>query len=411
MNKHFYIDLITGLRVDYETLIVDLNQTNSFYKYCQESDYYCIFKNLLVSLIIDEPIYLLDPDASTDDLSLITGEKEEIRNSSIDVSIKRIPDIVSLRNYIQKAQKWRLYLCTSGTTGNPKMISHDYKTITRIVKTSAKHADSVWGFAYNPTHIAGVQVFFQAILNFNTIVRLFGLQKELIIKSIIEEKITHISATPTFYRLLLPINEKINHVKRITSGGEKLDLQTTSKLKEIFTEATFRNVYASTEAGSIFTSENEYFTIDSETIKLVKILDDELFLRSELIGKTNISLLNDDWYATGDLVEIISNDPIIFRFISRRNEIINVGGYNVNPHEVEEAIRSIKNIDKVIVYSRKNSVTDNIVCADIVCKDIDLTVPIINSLLRAKLPEYKIPRMINFVDNISLTRTGKQARK
>ena len=411
MNKPFYIDLINGLRIDYETLIIDLNQTKSFSKYCLERDYYSIFKNLLVSLLIDEPIYLFDPDTSTDEISLITSEKDKIENSSMEVSINRIPDIITLRNFIEKVQKWRLFLCTSGTTGNPKMISHDYKTITRIVKISAKHSDSIWGFAYNPTHIAGVQIFFQAILNFNSIVRLFGLQKELIIKSIIEEKITHISATPTFYRLLLPINEKINHVKRITSGGEKLDLQTTSKLKEIFTEATFRNVYASTEAGSVFTSENEYFTIDSDTIKLVKILGNELFLRSELIGETNTSLLNDDWYATGDLVEIISNDPIKFRFISRRSEIINVGGYNVNPHEVEEAIRSIKNIDKVIVYSRKNSVTDNIVCADIVCKDIDLTVPVINSLLRAKLPEYKIPRMINFVDNISLTRTGKQARK
>jgi acyl-coenzyme A synthetase/AMP-(fatty) acid ligase len=80
---------------------------------------------------------------------------------------------------------------------------------------------------YNPTHMAGIQVFFEALLNPNTMVRLFGLAKDDVFRAITKYNITHISATPTFYRLLLLANKVFMNVNRITSGGEKFDTKTT----------------------------------------------------------------------------------------------------------------------------------------------------------------------------------------
>jgi len=57
------------------------------------------------------------------------------------------------------AKSWKIGLYTSGTTGRPKKVYHTFASLTRNVKTGDKYADNVWAFAYNPTHVAGVQVF------------------------------------------------------------------------------------------------------------------------------------------------------------------------------------------------------------------------------------------------------------
>ena len=58
------------------------------------------------------------------------------------------------------------------------------------------------------------------------------------------------------------------------------------------------------------------------------------------MGKQDVNL--QEWYNTGDMIEVISENPLKFRFASRKNDIINVGGYNVNPLEVEEIISDVE---------------------------------------------------------------------
>jgi len=110
-------------------------------------------------------------------------------------------------------------------------------------------------------------------------------------------------------------------------------------------------------------------------------------------------------------VEIISENPLRFRFIARKNEIINVGGYKVNPQEVEDVLISLGTIKEAFVYPKKNSVLGNIVCADIVISENSVTVPGLLKDLRSCLQEYKIPRIINFVESINYSRTGKKIRQ
>ena len=411
MSKNFYIDNQCNLKIEYENLINDLNQLKSFNTYCYSTDYYSIFRNIILSLLIDEPIYLLDFDFSKEEIKKLTEIDDFEKIANINVSLKKINNFEDVLNRISLVKNWKVFLYTSGTTGLPKKVSHDFPSITRMVKSSLKHSEDIWGFAYNPTHIAGLQVFFQALLNKSTLVRLFGLPNDMIIDSIINYNVTHISATPTFYRLLLPIKEQITSVIRITSGGEKLDLITMQRLKNIFINATILNVYASTEAGTILAADCDIFTLKKENQHLIKIVNQELFIHSSLLGKSDTFNLIDDWYATGDLVDVISESPLRFRFLSRKNEMINVGGYKVNPQEIEQILLSYEHIKDARVYSKKNSVLGSIVCADIVCNDNTITIPEINILLRSKLQEYKVPRIINFVESIKQTRSGKKVRK
>lgn len=395
----------------WDFLISDIKATTQFNLYCASNDFYSIFKNIVVSMLLGEKIVLLDADLTPTERFQLTGfEYFDEFDKAIDQHqlppFSNKDDLLSLlKNPISS---WQITLFTSGTTGVPKKVTHGFASVARFVKFSSKHQQSVWGFAYHPTHMAGLQVFLQALLNGSSIVRLFGLKQEEIWQEISKNGVTHLSATPTFYRLLLPCNQNFNTVLRLTSGGEKFNERTFVQLSAVFPNAKITNVYASTEAGSLFASENEVFHISKDQASLIKVVNDELMIHNSLMGISAIS--NDEWYATGDLVSFESNESTQFRLVSRKNEMINVGGYKVNPHEVEEAILGIDEIKSVRVYAKSNAVLGNVICCELVTDDHSMTEAKIRSYLQTKLQEFKIPRMIRFVDSLSTTKSGKIKR-
>lgn len=407
-QKPFYVDSKEGLSISYDELLADINQSNSIKTYCKCNSFYEIFLHLIASLVSGSEIVLLDSDFTDDEVIKLVGDSSLLSNSTL------VVDNLTIDNFYQKiyagASTWRISLFTSGTTGLPKKVTHTFQSLTRFLKVSAKHKESVWGFAYNPTHIAGLQVFFQALMNQNTIVRLFGLDREQLFSEIENNQITNISATPTFYRLLLPAKGSYISLLRITSGGEKFDEHTVSQLTSMFPNARITNVYASTEAGTLFASSGNDFTIKSEFRHLIKTVDNELFLHHSLMGDSSSIVLVDGWYPTGDLITVVSEEPFIFNFTSRKNEMINVGGYKVNPSEVEDAIRLYSGVKDVCVYSKANRILGNIVCCDIVTTGETLSEKQIREFLQEKLQEFKIPRLMKFVKKLQTTRTGKLSR-
>ena len=307
--------------------------------------------------------------------------------------------------------KWTVTIYTSGTTGVPKQVSHSFKSITRAAKISVEREEDIWLFAYNAIHMAGLQVFFQAFLNQNTLINAFGYQKEEILQILKQYGVTHISATPTFYKMLLPCTKNYETVKQVTFGGEKFSAPVLKLLYLIFPSAKFTNVYASSEAGSVFSSNGEYFSLKPEMNHKVKIADKELLLHKSLLGSKHEAEITGEWYHTGDIVEIITNNPFVFKFAHRKTEMINVGGSKVNPSEVEEALVTMEGITDAKVYGRPNSLMGNILCADILRNDSNLDEKSVKAFLKGKLLEFQVPRIIKFVENLETTHTGKKKRE
>ena len=396
--------------IDWSVLISDINQDQEYNPYCKSNDYYSVFKRIIISMLRSKELILLDSDFSDSELETLTNQTD-FESFSIDLD-QINPPIKNKSDLIEQlrctSDLWKITLYTSGTTGIPKKVTHSFKSITRFVKYSRRNEKSVWGFAYNPTHMAGLQVFLQALLNGNSIINIFQLSTEEIYKEIEMNEITHISATPTFYRLLLPHNRSFPSVQRITSGGEKFNERMNLQLNEVFPNAKISNVYASTEAGTLFASDNNDFTVKPEFKDLVKIEDNELIIHKSLLGESEMNV--EEWYHTGDLIELISGKPLKFRFVSRKNEMINVGGYKVDPNEVEEYIMMIPGVKDARVFAKYNSVIGNLICCELVCEDKQLKESDIRTFLQSKLQEFKIPRMFTFSDKISTTRTGKTKR-
>lgn len=407
----FLKDIYNDRLITWDFLIDDINNSLIYNPFCKSDDYYTVFKQIILSLLLGEEIILLDSDFTESELVNLTGFSEYkkftklVDKGSFSLILNKEMLIEKLRNI---GDDWKITLFTSGTTGIPKKVTHNFKSISRFVKISERSINNIWGFAYNPTHMAGIQVFFQAFLNGNAIVRLFGLTPNEIHEEIKGNGITHISATPTFYRLLLPCEETFQSIERITSGGEKFNEKTILQLKRIFPNAKITNVYASTEAGTLFASDNDIFSIKPEYEHLIRVENDELLIHSSLMGSSEMKII--DWYNTGDLIEIINEMPLKFRFISRKSDMINVGGYKVNPLEVEEIMLTLAGIKDARVFSKPNSVLGNIICCEVICDNDQVSEISIRTFLQSKIQEFKIPRIIRFVDELSVTRTGKIKR-
>ena len=397
-------------KVSYKTLLDDLNCVASCPKYLKPTSLYECFKGILASALSETEIVLLDSDFSATEIESLTGlpngDLSKIQSPRTYKNLQSEDELVSL---LASVRDFKITFFTSGTTGLPKKVSHTLASITRFLKQSPTHSNDVWGFAYNPTHIAGIQVFFQAIFNRNKIVRLFGLSADEVFSAIKSEEITHISATPTFYRMLIGALGTAESVKRITSGGERFDDTLLARITKIFPNAKITNVYASTEAGTLFASQGTAFVLKEDLKNLVRVDEGELLLDSSLLGDLQAIALDGNWYHTGDIVEVVCENPLTLKFVSRKNEMINIGGYKVNPSEVEDAILSIESVSQVRVYGKKNSVLGNIVCADVVSDVHDEKSVRVH--LKTRLQEFKIPRIIKFVEKIESTRTGKTLRR
>jgi acyl-coenzyme A synthetase/AMP-(fatty) acid ligase len=284
--------------------------------------------------------------------------------------------------------------------------------LTRKVYRDERFSNHVWAFAYNPSHFAGLQVFFQALMNLKSIIYIFESTVDQIDNAIQEYGITHISATPTFYRLRLQRLEGVYPtVKRLTSGGEKFEPSLQKSLKERFPNAEFRNVYALTEAGSLLESDGELFQIPQEYSGQIKVTENnELAIHQSLLSDSVASELDGDWFYTGDLVEYV--DDTQFKFVGRESDFVNVGGYRVNPHEVEQLINTVEGVQAAIVTARESSVTGHILVAEVQPVS-DMAPDNVKKAIKDAvndLERWKQPRMINIVEKIDQSRSGKRVR-
>ena len=409
MDKIFFADITKGKSYFYTDLINDLNKSTYYHRFCYTDDFYVIFKSIILSFLSQSEIILLDYDFSRSELTNLNISEKDLLEKVLKPKIN-IRNLKDLLNRMHLTENWKITLYTSGTTGIPKKITHSFGSVARSVRISEDKGSDIWGFAYNPTHMAGLQVFFQALLNSNTIVNIFQKSRQDIFLSINKYFITHISATPTYFRMLLPYKGSFKTVRKVSFGGEKLDTSLMSILEKMFPNAKFLNIYASTEAGTIFASIGENFVIKNDIKKYVKIVKNEILIHKFLLGESESLNLNGDWYHTGDIIKIIDRDPLIFKFVSRKNEMINIGGNKVNPLEIEHELNKHPEIKNSKVYSRKNPITGRILCAEIELLDKTISEKEIRIFLKNKLQDFKIPRIIDFIDKIKMTRTGKIKR-
>ncbi|WP_260674171.1 AMP-binding protein [Comamonas aquatica] len=320
------------------------------------------------------------------------------------------------------ATRW--ILTTSGTTGTPKIVSHDFASLARTVSKKNKY---IWGLLYDPSKFAGIQVVLQAWLSGAKIIvpspnESFERKVEFLVKN----NCTALSATPSLWRKILMTKAGGNlNLEQITIGGEVVDDQLLNVLKNKFPSSRIVHIYASTEAGVGFAVNDGKAGFPSawlregyRDLKLSvsdegKLLIFNLMRSQKYIGTDEEIAVQDGWIDTGDLVEIIG-ERVFFR--GRLNGSINVGGNKVSPEEVEEAIREVPGILQVVVRGRKNSITGELVEALVVIDKDMGTDDFFKRAIKDKCKKifnnatHKIPAFILITKDLNTNPSGKVVR-
>lgn len=316
--------------------------------------------------------------------------------------VKDVDDLI--KNMYQTNQSIQLH--TSGTTGEPKIIYQTFKNMVRNIKVSKDRIDDVWGLFYHPNRMAGYQVLFQSLLNKNTLVNMFKYEYKDIQSRMNEFGVTHISATPTLYKMILSNDIIFEHTRQITLGGEGSNEKFQTTIKKHFPNAKIKNIYASTEVGSLFASDGELFKLPKNS-NLIKIENNTLFVHRDIVGKSESIQFDGDWFNTADLVEMLNDTH--FKIVGRNSSIVKVAGYNVNLELVEAKIQKIPFIKMCRVYSEENSVLGNILCCEVVSNG-EINLRHLKSELRSLLEKHEIPSKIRFVQSIEINENGKIKR-
>lgn len=293
---------------------------------------------------------------------------------------------------------------TSGTTSVPKSISVKVSNCIRYVKKSKEESLKIWGMGYPHGSFASTQVFFQSLMNKETIYYIFGIDFKTSDQIFSKYKITNLSCTPTFLSMLLiNLKKEYDSILKITTGGEKMNDSLIKSFKKTFPSAEYINIYASTETGSLLYSTTEYFSIPEKYKSKLKIEDGTLRVHKSLLN--DVEKFNNDWYDTNDLVEFV--DEKQFKFVSRSNGYLNTGGFRVSPSQIEEKIMEIEGVKDVHVYGRENSLLGSIICADIIGEGVSSKI-IKMELINRSVEKQMIPQIIRIVELFEHVSNGKK---
>jgi acyl-coenzyme A synthetase/AMP-(fatty) acid ligase len=227
---------------------------------------------------------------------------------------------------------------------------------------------------------------------------------------------------PTEYRMLARRTRlrPLPALRRMVSAGEPLDPETIGAWREA-TGLEPADGYGQTETGQVTAN------LAGEPVRLgsmgkplpgmeIRISDGELQMRAAS-SPTFFSRYLDgerfegEWWPTGDLVTE-DDDGFLF-FDGRNDDIISSSGYRIGPTEVEAALLSHPAVADAAAVAAPDLERGSVVRAIVVLREGEPGDDLARELIdhcREQTAPYKAPRIVDFVDELPKTTTGKVRR-
>jgi acyl-coenzyme A synthetase/AMP-(fatty) acid ligase len=319
-----------------------------------------------------------------------------------------------------KDSSW-LGLFTSGTSGRPKVVTHDWERLRAPSGfVGGRLAGARWLLAYSPTSFAGLQVCLAALASGGVVVHATGSFAE-IGRAIVRHEIDVISATPTYWRMLVaswPAGLERPCLRQATFGGEYATQQTLDLVREAFRPRRMTTIYASTEVGTaIVVSDGvEGFPAewldDGARATRLRIRDGRLEVRSPYRMRGYLGAdppaAGEEWFRTPDLMEVRGGRVV---FAGREDLVVNVGGAKVMVEQVERAMLGLPQVLDCRIHARRNPVTGHVLAADVLLRPgCAASAAELKAALRGVLAAHAIPQLIRFVDVLEVASSGKKHR-
>ncbi len=289
-------------------------------------------------------------------------------------------------------------------------------------------------------HVYGSCVFNAAMMAGSTFIMVPRFDADLVMAAIAEYRPTLMDGVPTAYYYLLAHPDfddaDLSSLTRCWVGG-----QTLPEAKAIeFTERTgcpIHEVWGMTELAGAASANpvvgpNKPGTIGipypGNSMQVVDIDDPNVVLgpgeRGELMFRgplvmdgyfgnddaTRASIEPDGWLHSGDIATM--DEDGYFTIVDRKTDMILTAGYNVYPAELERVLCMHPAVSLAAVTGVPDEVKGELAKAYVVRKPgSTATADVLIAHCREHLAAYKVPRVVQFVDSVPITASGKIMRR
>ena len=120
-------------------------------------------------------------------------------------------------------------------------------------------------------------------------------------------------------------------------------------------------------------------------------------------------IIVDGWLATGDIATC--DEDGYFYIVDRKKDMILVSGFNVFPNEIEEVAAMHDDVVEAAAIGVPHAVSGEIVKLVVVRKNQDLSEKVVIEHCRIHLTGYKIPKKVEFIDELPKSNVGKILRR
>jgi long-chain acyl-CoA synthetase len=374
-----------------------------------------------------------------ENIILVDGEKSDEYLLLSDFKSKKT-NLPKLENIDQEFTAACLY--TSGTTGQPKgamLTHHNLIFDTQKAIEHLKVDDSDRYICVLPMFHAFAETVCMLMPLFlgAEIIIIDKFLPETVLKTIQEKNVTFFAGVPTMYSALLNVKNKdeydLSHLNLCISGGAAMPQQTMEDFEKTFnvkilegngpTEtspvAYVNPVDGERKSGSVGLPipETEVKIVDEDDNELPVGEIGEITVKGDHVMKGYYKMpdatekaLRGGWLHTGDLGKM-DEDGYVY-IVDRKKDMINVGGMNVYPREIEEQLYKHPKIREAAVVATKDELRGEIPKAIIVLRDGEsATEREIQKYCMQYFANYKVPKLVDFLDELPKNATGKIDKK
>ncbi|MDW2458139.1 AMP-binding protein, partial [Vibrio sp. 1249-1] len=124
---------------------------------------------------------------------------------------------------------------------------------------------------------------------------------------------------------------------------------------------------------------------------------------------TKDTINEDGWLSTGDIVKF--DDEGFLHIVDRKKDMILVSGFNVYPNEIEDVVALHGKVLEVAAIGQPHEVSGELVKIYVVKRDPSLTKEEVIAHCRQHLTGYKVPKLVEFREDLPKTNVGKILRR
>jgi acyl-CoA synthetase (AMP-forming)/AMP-acid ligase II len=336
-------------------------------------------------------------------------------------------------------EKGRVVILTSGTTGTPKGASRSQpESLDPAASLFSKiplRARENWMVAAPMFHSWGFAHFTLGMGLSATLVLRRKFDPEAILSDTAQHQATVLAVVPIMLRRILDLGPEViekydlSELRCIDVSGSALPGELATKVMDTFGDKLY-NLYGSTEVAWATIATPEDLREAPGTAgkpprgTIVKIYDEEgrevpqgqtgrIFVGNEMLfegytGGGNKDLI-DGLMSTGDVGHF--DDGGRLHVDGRDDEMIVSGGENVFPREVEDLLADHPKIEEAAVVGVDDEEWGQRLAAFIVKSGDGLSEDEVKKHVKENLASYKVPRDVEFLDELPRNATGKVVKK